>query len=216
MSLFKPSFAIKLPGLQILRVPWAGKTFSLNKEDLGKPASAVLVLFLIYSLSLVALWLAADTRATLQTSYDVKHDLLASLEARRANLSRRRVAQDHADPFVRAVTETLAAAELDDRLRQIAAEENGVVLSSHAEVNHEDEAAGHKIEIKALLEGKIEMLQALLFRLETGSPLIFVDDLHLEIKDEIAQKSEGGAPTLRTALTLVAYWRPPAPLPASQ
>jgi hypothetical protein len=148
-----------------------------------------------------------NTRATLQAGLNAKQNLLSVLEARTAAIGKGSSINDEDSLFVSASSETLAAASLDDFLRQIAKGEDDTVLSSHAEAEHSDQDESHKIILKAIVEGKIENIQSLLFRLESGSPVIFVDDMHIEPKSELAQSALGAAPVLRTTLALSAYWR---------
>ena len=189
---------------------WLAKSGGI---EIGRPIGAVLVLAVIFIVLLTAYWLAASSVSALQLNYTARQDLLDVLHRRGRNaVSAMKHARDSAqDPFLTAATETLAAATLDDKIRRIAADLHGAVASSHPEVDHDSQSAGNKIEIKAVIDGKIDALQALLFRLETGAPAVFVEELSLEIK---GGDTDGGVPAadpvLHMAATFVAYWHPSA------
>ena len=181
--------------------------------ELGRPFGAVLVLSVFLIGLLTAYWLAASSLSALQLNYSARQDLLDVLHRRSRNAAG---AMMHArdgtqDPFLTAATETLAAATLDDKIRRITTDVNGAVASSHPEVDHDSQSAGNRIEIKAVIDGKIDALQALLFRLETGAPTVFVEELSLETKNDDTESSTPAAdPAVHMAATFVAYWHPPA------
>ncbi|HLH10530.1 MAG TPA: type II secretion system protein GspM [Methylovirgula sp.] len=193
------------------RIDFSGLRKAGNRQ-IGKTACAVMLLGLIYVVALGANWISSDALATMQTNYEARRDLLTALE-RRSHIGRTELAADaalsHRDPFFSAVTETLAAAQLDDELRRDTVAEQGVVLSSHAGINHDAQSAGKKIEIKAVIEGKIATVQALLFRLETSAPMIFVEELNMEPKGDAQRGVIDSDPTLQANLTLAAYWHDP-------
>jgi general secretion pathway protein M len=186
--------------------------FKSGNFEIGRATGACLVLGLTYVLAFSMYWLASDAMTTMQMKYDAKQNLLGVLQKRSSDMAPNG-SSIRRDLFLAAATETLAAADLDDKLRQITAEENGIVLSSHAEANHDTLGPGNKIEIKAILEGKIETIQSVLFRLETGMPMIFIDALDIEPKNQGLRNAIEPAPMLHAALTLVAFWRGPTSQP---
>lgn len=99
---------------------------------------------------------------------------------------------------------TLAAARLDDVLRAVAAQVGGAVLSSRAEAAARDSGPPNHLTAQAVIDGRIEALQALLHRFETGSPMVVVDGLTLEPAP--TSVGDAQAPLLRATLTLSAYW----------
>jgi hypothetical protein len=180
--------------------------FKNGNLEIGRAAGASLVLALIYALAFGIYWLSSDALTTMQMTYDAKLNLLAALQKRSSDVTPGALPARQ-DLFLSAATETLAAAGLDDMLRQITAEENGIVLSSHAEADHDTHGPGNKIEIKAVLEGKIETIQSVLFRLETGMPMIFIDAVDIEPKNQAPRNAMEPAPMLHSTLTLAAFWR---------
>ncbi len=180
---------------------------------LGRPLGASL---LLGGLLLGALAAVAASWADLSATGD-EHDAKAELLQRGVTASRRAQAApaaSAADPFVRADTATLAAAAVDADLRSLAATTGLSLLSSRADAKPDEPAAadagiGTRIEDQAVVEGQNEALQALLVKLETGTPTVLVDDLAVE-PAEVDQAALGDpqAPRLRMTLTLSAYWRP--------
>jgi general secretion pathway protein M len=189
-----------------------GALLESGRRDIGKPAGAILVLGLVFLAGLSLYWISSNALATMQMNFNARQDLLSALQ--RSNETTRTALSGGVDPkrrnqFILAATETLAAAELDDELRRVTAEEDGIVLASHAEIDHSDRGPGKKIEIKALLEGKINKVQAVLFRLETSAPMIFVEALDLEPKSGSLEESVDADPVLHANVMLAAYWRDP-------
>lgn len=184
-------------------------------REIGNAASAVIMIGLIYIAALGIYWISSDALTAMQTTYDARRDLLSALEMRNGEAARADFTQQTSaklrDPFFFAATETLAAAQLDDELRRVAFEEKGVVLSSHAGIDHDDRTPGSKIEIKGIVEGKIGAVQALLYRLETSVPMIFVEELDVEPKNDAMRGEMEADPTLEANLTLAAYWHGPDP-----
>lgn len=181
-----------------------------NALEIGRPVGAVLVLAAVLMGLLVTYWLAATSLCALQSNYNARQYLLDSLRKRRisAGIALHHVGASHADPFLSAPTETLAASALDDDIRRITNASNGTVVSSHPVVDHDSQSPGNRIEIKAVIDGKIDALQALLFRLETGTPLVFVEELSLEVRsDSVDGSSAGTNPDVHMAATFVAYWK---------
>lgn len=179
-------------------------------RDIGKSAGAVLVLTLILITALGLYWIASNALTTMQMTHDARQDLLNALERRAEAAGLKGHAEGRrGNPFFSASTETLAASQLDDELRRVVGEEHGIVLSSHAQVEHDDQSRGNKIEIKTIVETKIDEIQALLFRLETSDPAIFVEELNLEPKNDDTQGGSSADPTLHANMTLAAYWQDP-------
>ena len=122
---------------------------------------------------------------------------------------------EDADLAVVAESGTLAAARVDALVRATVVEAGGTVLSSRAEAK-QDEAGkagtAERIEVQAVIQGQIEALQAGLYRLESGTPMILVDNLSVhpvEVSDDPEQRPQ--APLLTATLTLSAYWDHPKP-----
>lgn len=177
------------------------------KRTLGRPFAASL---LFCSLVGFGGFLLATAMGNLESARDervAKAALAASLRARRPLLLRDGSPHPRQSLFVAADSETQAAARVDDLIRSVASNAGASVLSSRAEGKPDRSPVGLRIESQAVIEGNIEALQAILFRLETGAPVLLVNDLSVQP----AETSTGGAenreaPLLRAALTLEAFW----------
>jgi hypothetical protein len=186
-----------------------GSLFKIDRSEIGRPLGAALVLALILIVLLTAYWLGAISLSSMQANYDARQELLDLLRKRSETNGvwlKGWAAKGLGDLFLSAPTETLAASTLDDEIRRFATAAQAIVFSSHPEVDHDSQSAGDKIEIKTVMEGKIDALQAFLFRLETGTPMIFVEDISLEAGNgEITGGAEAD-PVLHATATFVAYW----------
>lgn len=177
---------------------------------LGRPLGASLLLLGIGLVSLAAIGASwADLDAARQER-DAQADLL---ERGAANGRRAPATAAVSDPFVVAETATLAAGAVDADLRALALAAGLSLQSNRADAKPDQPdgagGIGTRIEDQAVVEGPNEALQALLVKLETGLPIVLVDDLALEpVEVETSMTSDPQAPRLRLSLTLSAYWRP--------
>jgi hypothetical protein len=186
-----------------------GSRFKMDRLEIGRPLGAVLVLALILIVLLTAYWFAAMSLSSMQANYDARHELLDLLRRRNETNGvwlRSPAGKGLRDLFLSAPTETLAASTLDDEIRQAAADAQTIVFSSHPEVDHDSQSAGDKVEIKAVMAGKIDALQAFLFHLETGTPMIFVENISLETGNGEIDDGADADPSLHATATFVAYW----------
>lgn len=181
-----------------------------HNREIGKPAAAVLVAATVYIALIGAYFAASNMLSVAATTRDAKQDLLAVLQRRSGDndSANGKGAQGAAELFVFAATESLAAAQIDDTLRRLTREAGGIVLATDAEISHDDNAPRNRLEIRATIEGKIEAIQAILFRLETHVPIIFVKEVSLEPKTAaLSTRVTGAAPLLHASMTLASYWR---------
>lgn len=178
---------------------------------LGRPLAATLLL--IGLLLAAALTLATEV-ANLWAAQD-EHDAKADFIARIRPVGRPGGLPIH-NPMtslgVLAESETLAAASVDALVRSAVVEAGGAVLSSQAEVKHDSDGPPGRIEVQAVIQGKIEAVQAVLYRFESGAPMILVD--RLELAPGEAQQTDPQAPLLQASLTLSAFWEPRRDAPA--
>ena len=182
----------------------------LRAVEVGRPLAASLVVMALLIAAGSAIALAWTDLSTVLEERDATADMLArSVDAgRRAGLSA--ASSRHADPFVAAETETLAAAAVDAVVRSTVSDAGSALLSSRAEVKPADGDVGGRIEAQAVIDGSNDALQAILMRFETAQPLMLVDDLSIVPADEPGNSQ---APRLRMNVTLSAFWRKAAPRP---
>ena len=101
-----------------------------------------------------------------------------------------------------AESETQAIAGFDALLRKTIAASGGVVVSTRSEQTS-DASAKNSIIISAVFEADIEVVQAALYRLETGAPAISIDKISMEPRDPEASSNN---PLLRVSLSLSSRW----------
>lgn len=153
----------------------------------------------------------ADLSSAL-TERDAKADfVLRSLRASaRPNPADQTNASGGRNLAIVADSETLAAAQLDALVRSTFTDAGSAVSSSQTEAKHDDPGLAGHIEARAVAEGSIEEIQKALFGLESGVPLVLVDELSLQsVETAGGSDSVPQAPTLRATMTLSAYWAAP-------
>ena len=111
-----------------------------------------------------------------------------------------------ASAFLEAPTQGLASAQLQGYLSQLVAAQHGTLISAGAQPWRDDDAA-EAIRVLATLDVSSVSLQALLHRLETGVPYVFVDALTVQAPGALVLRSDD--PLLRVTLTVGALWRRP-------
>ncbi|ACB95223.1 type II secretion system protein GspM [Beijerinckia indica] len=204
----------------------AGRLKDLATADLSfkGPIGALAALIGALILGVSLLWIEADETAGLKLERDAKTEQLAVLHRKQPAgfFSGNENGQnaETREPFILATTKTLAAAEVDRLLRAAVAETAGNLLSSRVEgaenevllsmpLNAKQTRGGqdHRIAADLVIEGKIEAVQALLFKLETDAPFFFIETLNLQPAQGGEQVSD--SPLLRVTLKAVAYWRAP-------
>lgn len=167
----------------------------------------------IAALFLVLLCCAAAPALSLKA----RSDALQALADERDMLRRFRLAhrhaggkvdaqeQVHAAPaaaFLKAQTSGLASAQLEAYLSQVALAQQASVLSSGVQQAHTSDTSD-MVRIQATLNINYEALQGLLFKLETGTPYVFVDSMTLQT----AEATTRYTPMIRVTLNLRAIWR---------
>jgi len=168
-------------------------------------STALLALLLIACLG--TLELSFQLRAQAAQELTERHELLSRLEARiksQGASSGRTITAAPVAAFVNAATEGIAGAQLQAYLMQVAGDRRASVLSSAIEANRSDDPAD-SIRLKATLEMDLTALQAVLVRLESGTPYVFVDALAVQLPTGAA--SQRGDALLRVSIDLRATWR---------
>jgi hypothetical protein len=110
-----------------------------------------------------------------------------------------------AEAFLDAQTPGLATAQLEAHLSKVAASLRASLVSSSAQ--QADRADGSDmIRVQANVEVDYEALPALLYKLESGEPYVFVESLILRPVNAVQNRSEQGS-LIRASLGLKALWR---------
>ena len=138
----------------------------------------------------------------------------AELPQREAELAALRQRRAAGAGFLGGDNEAVVAAELQNRLRGIVAASGGELKSTQV-LPPEDEAGARRIAVRGELVGTLAAVQRILYALESGTPLLFVDNLsiHVDLAEE-SYRGRGLDPTLDVRLDVYGYLpkaRPEAP-----
>jgi general secretion pathway protein M len=166
-----------------------------------------LVLLLLVSVSVVGVSFQARSDAVREISE--RREMLSRLEAKLRASASRPTATAPPAAFLDASTPALASAQLQSYLGQLAGDQHASLVSSGGEAAKRDDAAD-TIRLQATLDMNQHSLRAVLYRLESGTPYVFVDALAVQSISATAGRAVEDPP-LRTTLSLRAFWRRGAP-----
>ncbi|MCA6120310.1 hypothetical protein J6500_00100 [Bradyrhizobium sp. WSM 1704] len=135
-------------------------------------------------------------------------DQLAALETRSRPAATNRRAQIRNLPapaiaFLDAPTSGLATAQFQAYLSDLVAGQHAVLVSSGVPADRDDKSDAIKLQIS--LNATLSALQALLYRLESGTPYVFVDALLMQPGG--SGERAAADPMLKVNLTVHAFWR---------
>lgn len=110
--------------------------------------------------------------------------------------------------FLTGSTDALAAASLQDRVHDLIADKGGT-LQSIQPVPGVEEQGLMRITVRVQMTGLTETLFEILYALESGSPILFIDDLDIQNRDsaEPGTDADGEAGNLTIAFDLSGYLR---------
>ncbi len=165
---------------------------------------------LLYAAVLVfLLWTMGNTIAGLlaqREQYNGATALLTEMDARKGSAVRRG-ANDAAvpggSPFLEGATVTVAGAGLLQRVAGAVTKVGGSVLSTQVELQGSESKAGF-ISVAANCEVDQPGLQQLVYDLEAGLPLLFVDQLVVQAPPAVVSTGQG---RLRVLLTVTGQWQ---------
>jgi general secretion pathway protein M len=132
---------------------------------------------------------------------------LPRLEAEHAALKKAFAAQDG---FLKATSDSLIAAELQDRIKR-AVERNGGQLKSTQILPTHDENGVRKVTARVEITGNADALLRIWYEMETGAPFLFIDSFDIEGR-QVPRPDRMRPPTLelQVRFELIAYARAPA------
>jgi general secretion pathway protein M len=183
---------------------FSGKS-SLNREQfISVTAFATLVLICIVTIGILF-----EARAVALRELTERRDGLERLEARVRQNAGRPIAAAPPAAFIEAPTQGLASAALQAHLAQLAETQHaGLVLSGEEAAKRED--TPDTIRLQATLDMNMTALRTLLYRLESGTPYVFVDALAVQPASAAAGRVAED-PLLRATLSYRALWRKGTP-----
>lgn len=168
---------------------------------------ALAALWAVLIFCLVAPLLALNARAGAAATLDDASDMLQMRERTNRHSARSIHKRDIAAPaaaFLNAQTSGLAGAQLESYISQLAAQQSAALISSGIEP---DDRAGpaDAVRVQATLNIPYEKLQAFLYRIETGTPYVFVDQITLQPASETQTVTYTSM--MQVTLGLHALWR---------
>jgi general secretion pathway protein M len=179
----------------------------MTKADREVLASVGL-LGLLLAVCTSAIGFSAQGRFAAAHELNARRDLLTRFEAsvadrKNAQSKSREVAPPEA--FLNAPTPGLAGAQLQSYLQHVANSQQATLISSGMETaRHEDQPDAIRVQIT--FDASLQALQAVLYRLEGGTPYVFVDTLIVQLPGNGTQRAVED-PLLRITLGLRSLWR---------
>lgn len=170
-------------------------------------AIAVAALSLVVLCCTAAPILSLKARADAVQALADEREMLARLQRAHRQMDhkgeeRARIRAASPAAFLNAQTSGLASAQFEAYLSQVAMAQQASVLSSGVQQAHTSDTSD-MVRIQATLKINYAALQGLLFKLETGTPYIFVDSMTLQTAEATTQYT----PMIRVTLNLRAIWR---------
>jgi general secretion pathway protein M len=110
-----------------------------------------------------------------------------ALAAQMAELERRHSSQGY---YLSGGTDALAAAALQDRLKQVV-EANGTTIRSIQPLPGADEEGFRRVTVRAQMTATTESLFRSVYTLEAGAPLVFIDNI--DIQSRLARRAADAA-----------------------
>jgi len=129
----------------------------------------------------------------------------AELPQRQAELVALRQRRAAGAGFLAGGNEAVVAAGLQNRLRGVIGEAGGELKSTQV-LPAEDEAGARRIAVRGELTGTLAAVQRIVYALESGTPLLFVDNLsiHVDLAEE-SYRGQGLDPILDVRFDLYGY-----------
>jgi general secretion pathway protein M len=114
--------------------------------------------------------------------------------------------QDSLGYFLRGGTDALAAADLQDRVNDLIAGKGGTLQSIQPMPGVEEEGL-MRITLRVQMTGTTATLFDVLYALESGSPVLFIDELDIRNRSSVQASADAGgdAGTLTVAFDLSGY-----------
>lgn len=181
------------------------KVASTITSFLGRSPLVAAVLYLaavglfVITAALAILNLTDHIRALQQTS-----DALEQLRSREGRTAPSQAGETEANPFLEGSTLTVAGAALQQRVSGAIVAAGGAVQSSQVDIT----TGGKDGVVSLLVNFELDQpaLQQLLFNLETGSPLLFIDQIDVQTSQSgLANDDRVGS--LKVSLNVSGRWR---------
>jgi general secretion pathway protein M len=129
-----------------------------------------------------------------------------SVAALEAELARLKQGQGSTVGFLASPNESLAAAELQSRLRSTVDAVHGDLRSVQI-LPARDEGLFRRVSVRGQISATLPALQRVLYQLETATPLLFLDNVDIRARPVRPGRTSAEAPVLDVRFDLSAYMR---------
>ncbi|HEX3500514.1 MAG TPA: type II secretion system protein GspM [Stellaceae bacterium] len=128
------------------------------------------------------------------------------LEQRQAELAVLKQRQATAEGFLPGASEALAAAAVQNRIKTLAEASKGELKSTQI-LPPQDEGKFRRIAVRAQMTLKLPAAQRVLYGLESGAPLLFLDNLNIRAHGERRREDTPDDPILELRFDVYGYTR---------
>jgi len=172
-------------------------------------AIAVAILALLVCASIIAPVLSLQARSDALQQLEEQQNMLERLDAAHQRAGKRTAAGGQiAAPetaFLSSQTPGLASAQLEAYLSQLVRAQQASLVSSGVQQPNKAEPP-EIVRIQATMDIGYESLQSLLYKLETGTPYVFLESMTLQPPNNASLNGDRAAP-MKVILNLRALWR---------
>lgn len=160
-------------------------TLSLPLRRAGALSLLIAVVMTIYSICIdpfVSAYTGNLATATqLQAALERYRQAAARLPAMTQTLQNLRADQAAQQGYLNGTNEAVAAATLQDRLKGLVTREGGQLQSTQAMPQTQVPGNPQRVGIRAHMIARLDELQAVLYRLESEMPVLFVENLSIRV-----------------------------------
>jgi general secretion pathway protein M len=149
---------------------------------------------------------SADTMSRLRAALTRYERAGTGLEQRQAELDALKQRRSTADGFLPGANEALAAAEVQNRIKTLAEVSKGELKSTQI-LPPQDEGKFRRIAVRAQLTLKLPAAQRILHGLESGTPLLFLDNVNLRAHGERRREDTPDDPIIDIRFDVYGYTR---------
>lgn len=168
-------------------------------------AMGVLSVHFLLAVPIIEKWRhSAEAVDTARDTLGRVRAIAAGAEALDAALQARRELLAHGADYLQAPSDTLAAAQIQERLKA-AVETAGASLSSVNMQPSMEDGPFRRIALRAQIEARLAALQMILHELESARPMMLVETL--SIRTPHSRAEDGGDPVLTIRLDVAAFSR---------
>lgn len=187
--------------------------------ELSPPTRRVLAIGILILVIALPYWLMVrpilDEFARIDSEIAEQHERLGrltSIAARLATLESQRDALarggNRAEGYLTGSSEAIVAADLQNRLKTLISNAGGKLASTQV-LPATDEAGFRQVSVRVRLNTSINGLSTLLYELETGEPLLFIDNLDVSTRQDRPRTGETeGESDLSVTFDVYGFLRP--------